>query len=92
MRNTKVNVKMEKTMVERRLYNLTNAQKQIFEMSSCFGENTTSISVVLWMKEKYEENILQETVDELIRRNDAFRIKIVNDNGTIKQYQESRHP
>ena len=94
MKNTKIkNMKVEDTMMGReKMYSLTNAQKQIFEMSSYSGKNTASISIVLWMEEEYDERVLQETVDELIQRNDAFRIKIVNDNGIIKQYKESIHP
>lgn len=80
-------MKVEDTMMGReKMYSLTNAQKQIFEMSSYSEKNTASISIVLWMEEEYDERVLQETVDELIQRNDAFRIKIVNDNGIIKQY------
>lgn len=59
-------MKMENTMMKRKkMYSLTNAQKQIFELASYSGENATSISVVLWMKDEYDECVL-ETVSSFV--------------------------
>ena len=56
-------MKMENTMMKRKkMYSLTNAQKQIFELASYSGENATSISVVLWMKDEYDECVLQNFI------------------------------
>ncbi|WP_052088210.1 non-ribosomal peptide synthetase [Paenibacillus wynnii] len=68
------------------LYNLTNAQRQIYVMASYAGDDTTSISVAFEIEEVFNSEALEDAVNELIRRNDALQIRIVNDNGNIKQH------
>ncbi|SFR76007.1 non-ribosomal peptide synthetase [Anaeromicropila populeti] len=67
------------------LFDLTNPQKQILEMYSYGGKDVASIFIGIKINYKYEYEILQKAVNELIRRNDAFHLRIVNDNGLIRQ-------
>ncbi|MHB8063018.1 MAG: condensation domain-containing protein, partial [Ruminiclostridium sp.] len=72
-------------MKNKEVYSLTNAQKQIIDMYEYGGKETVSIATSFFLDDKYNYDILNRTINEIIRKNDALRIKIIKEDGVTKQ-------
>lgn len=73
-------------------YDLTSAQKNIYELQSFYKE--TSISVLcgaVIFEEKPEKEILMQAVSLLIRKHEALRLRFCTDNGKAMQYVDGEY-
>lgn len=71
----------------RTIFPLTNAQKRIWYTDLLYPNTTTCIlSGAIPLRGQINVDILQQAIQQVIQQNDAFRIRIVNENGEVKQY------
>lgn len=70
------------------VYGLTNPQKNIWQTEQVNEKNSSvnHIYAVMKLEEKLDENILEQTLNDIIKFNDSFRIKIKKEDNDIKQY------
>ena len=70
-----------------KLYGLTNPQKSIWATEEFYkGTNIENIAGLITFSVPVDFEKLNEAVNLLIKTNDSFRLKFINDNGIIKQY------
>ncbi len=81
-------------MFKKDLYELTNPQKNIWELEQINGEGTpiNHIFAVLKLKGVLEENLLVKTINKIIESNDSFRLKFVKEGNNLYQYIEAYSP
>ena len=72
------------------VYQLTNPQKNIWELEQINGEGTpiNHIMSVLKLKGNLSEDILVKTMNKIIEVNDSFRLKFIKDDQELCQYVE----
>ncbi len=64
-------------MEENKRYNLTNAQKNIYMIEMAIGKSAiNNIAGKLHIKNNFDEEICEQVINDLIRKNDNFRINI----------------
>ena len=75
------------------LYNLTNPQKSIWDTQE-FYSNTPISNIVgtAVVKDKIDFKLFSKAVNIFLEKSDAFRLKIILDNGEPKQFVEAFSP
>lgn len=75
--------------MEKKTYELTNAQKSIW-LTEEYQKGTSigNISGLVEIHEKIDEKKLEQSIKEFIKRNDSMRTKIIVEEGSIKQIFE----
>ena len=81
-------------MFKKNSYELTNPQKNIWELEQINGEGTpvNHIFAVLKLKGILTEDILVQTINKIIESNDSFRLKFIKDGNSLSQYVEAYTP
>ena len=71
----------------KRFYDLTNPQKSIW-LTEQFYKNTpiNNVGGTVMIFDKVDFDLLRKSINLFVEKNDSFRIKIVDENGQIKQY------
>ncbi|MBD5797972.1 hypothetical protein BHU24_24510 [Bacillus pseudomycoides] len=70
-----------------KLFSLTNAQKRIWYTDLLYPNTTTCIlSGTVPLRGNISVEILECSIQKVIQQNDAFRIKVINENGEPRQY------
>ncbi|HZK56304.1 MAG TPA: amino acid adenylation domain-containing protein [Desulfosporosinus sp.] len=70
-----------------KLYPLTNAQKSIWVADNLYpGTSQANSSATAVIREDINFNLMNEAVNTVIKNNDALRIRLINHNGTPRQY------
>ncbi len=73
--------------MEKHYYELTNPQKSIWLTNQVFPETSiNNICSSMIIDEEVNFQALQKAVNIFVEKNDSFRIKLFNKNGTIYQY------
>lgn len=73
--------------MEKHYYELTNPQKSIWLTNQVFSDTSiNNICSSMIINEEVNFQALQKAVNIFVEKNDSFRIKLVNKNGTIQQY------
>ena len=81
------------TLMEKKLFKLTNPQKSIWNMEEFFkGTTINNICTPAIINEKIDENILKKAINNVVQKNDSFRIKILLENGAPLQYISEFEP
>lgn len=76
-----------------KLYGLTNPQKSIWATEEFYkGTNIENIAGLITFSVPVDFEKLNEAINLLIKTNDSFRLKFINDNGIIKQYVADFNP
>ena len=74
-------------MGEKNCYELTNPQKSIWNMEEYFkGTTINNICAPEIIYEKIDPKVLKKALNNLVKKNDAFRIQIELQNGVPMQY------
>lgn len=74
-------------MQEKELFDLTNPQKTIWLTEQYFSNTAVNnICASGTIYEKIDETLLKKAINDVVKQNDSFRIRIVLDNNTPKQY------
>lgn len=74
-------------MAEKICYELTNPQKSIWNMEEFFkGTTINNICAPDIIYEKIDAKVLEKALNEIVRKNDGFRIQIELQNGAPMQY------
>jgi len=75
-------------MFKKDLFELTNPQKNIWELEQINGKGTpvNHILSILKLKGNLDEKLLQETMNKIIEMNDSFRLKFVKEGSNLYQY------
>lgn len=69
------------------LYDLTNPQKSIWLTEQFYyGTTINNICGTVFIKEKVDFKKLEKAINVFVQKNDSMRIKIVLENGEIKQF------
>lgn len=77
-------------MFKKDVYNLTNPQKNIWQLEQV-NSNNNSINhnlTIMKLKGTLDKNLLVETINKVIEVNDSFRIKFVKKENSLYQYIE----
>ena len=74
-------------MVEKGCFNLTNPQKSIWNMEKYFeGTTINNICTIGIINEKIDEKLIVKALNNVVKKNDAFRINIKLEAGEPIQY------
>ncbi|MBR3162540.1 MAG: amino acid adenylation domain-containing protein [Clostridia bacterium] len=81
-------------MQKKDVYNLTNPQKSIWYMENYYkGSTLNNIAGNLFIDEPINYDLFQKAINQFVKDNDGFRLKLFYDNeGEIKQYVSSFEP
>lgn len=74
--------------MKKEVYELTNPQKNIWELEQINGSGTpiNHIMSVLKLNSKLEENLLVKTMNKIIEVNDSFHLKFIKEGSNLYQY------
>lgn len=74
-------------MNENKIYDLTNPQKNIWNIEN-FYSNTTinTISGCAFINEVVDITLLKKAISVVVEKNDSFKLKFLMDNGVLRQY------
>lgn len=77
-------------MFKKDVYELTNPQKNIWELEQINGNGTpiNHILSILKLKGTLNEDLLVKTINKIIANNDSFRLKFIKNGSEIYQYVE----
>ena len=79
--------------MEKKFFELTNPQKSIWNMEEYFeGTTINNICTPAIIHEKIDVNILKKALNNIVQKNDSFRIRIVLKNGSPLQYISNFEP
>ena len=72
------------------VYELTNPQKNIWELEQINGNGTpvNHIFSMLKLKGNLDEKLLDKTLNKIIEQNDSFRLKFIRNGNNLQQYIE----
>ena len=74
-------------MTNENLYLLTNPQKSIWTMENFFEDtNINNICASIIILDKIQEDILKKAIQNIVKYNDSFRIRILIENNSPVQY------
>ena len=74
-------------------YELTNPQKSIWNMEEFFkGTTINNICAPDIIYERIDENVLKQALNNIVKKNDSFRIQITLENGIPMQHIEDYKP
>ena len=81
-------------MLKKDVYNLTNPQKNIYQVEQIIDEGSpiNYITTVLKLDGNLDEQILNKTLNKIIEINDSLRLKFIEKDGEIVQYIEEYLP
>lgn len=80
-------------MTNKDLFFLTNPQKSIWNMEKFFeGTNINNICASMTILDKTQVNYFKEAVQNVVKNNDAFRIRILIENNSPVQYISEYKP
>lgn len=81
-------------MFKKDVYELTNPQKNIWELEQINGDGTdvNHIFAILKLKGVLKEDLLIKTINKIIETNDSFRIKFIKNGNDLNQYIEAYSP
>ncbi|WP_281935450.1 condensation domain-containing protein, partial [Paenibacillus tyrfis] len=72
-----------------KLFHLTHAQQRIWYTELLYPNTTTCVlSGTVVIRGKLDLNVLRQSIDSVIQQNEAFRIKLTQENGEPMQYIE----
>ena len=73
------------------VYELTNPQKNIWELEQINGNGTpiNHIFSILKLKGTLDEQLLIKTMNKIIEKNDSFRLKFIKDGSSLYQFVEN---
>lgn len=76
------------------VYELTNPQKNIWELEQINGDGTpiNHILSILKLKGNLDEDLLIKTMNKIVEVNDSFRLKFLQKGSTLNQYVEDYQP
>ena len=79
--------------MEKKIFELTNPQKSIWNMEEFFeGTTINNICTPAIIHEKIDENILKKAINNVVQKNDSFRIRIILKNDSPLQYISDFEP
>ena len=72
------------------VYELTNPQKNIWELEQINGSGTpiNHVFSMLKLKGNLDENLLDKTLNKIIEQNDSFRLRFIKNGKNLQQYVE----
>ena len=72
------------------VYELTNPQKNIWELEQINGNGTpvNHIFSMLKLKGNLDEKLLDKTLNKIIEQNESFRLKFIRNRNNLQQYVE----
>lgn len=78
-------------MFKKDVYELTNPQKNIWELEQINGDGTpiNHILSILKLKGNLDEDLLVKTINKIIENNDSFRLKFTKNGSELNQYVEN---
>ena len=86
MTKKEVVIKVKK-MTKKEVYNLTNPQKSIWYMEEVYkGTSINNICTSGKIFGKINIDFLKQAINNVVKQNDSFRIHIIKQNNTVKQY------
>lgn len=79
--------------MKKEVYELTNPQKNIWELEQINGDGTpiNHIMSVLKLNRKLDEDLLVKTMNKIIEVNDSFHLKFIKDGSNLYQYVDEYH-
>ena len=79
-------------MQDKKLYDLTNPQKSIWNMEKFFENTINNICTPAIVYEKLDKKLLEKSINNVVKNNDNFRIHITLENGLPMQYIADYEP
>lgn len=78
-------------MIEKDVYELTNPQKNIWQMQQVNEKNSSvcHILTVMKLKGNLDVNLLEKTLNTIINLNDSFHIKFLKEGNKLQQFFDS---
>lgn len=76
------------------VYELTNPQKNIWELEQINGDGTpiNHILSIFKLKGNLKEDLFAKTMQKIVEVNDSFRLRFIRNNNTLYQYVEDYQP
>ena len=81
-------------MFKKDVYELTNPQRNIWELEQINGDGTdvNHIFAILKLKGVLKEDLLIKTINKIVETNDSFRIKFIKSGNELNQYIDAYTP